>query len=44
MPATVMSLPDGMNPKATDDVPINTPQPVGGALSLPPFGAYIGLL
>ncbi len=39
----VVPLPDGMEPQALES-PLNTPEPVGGALSLAAFGAYIGAL
>ena len=41
--AQVVSLPAGMSPRGID-APINSSQPVGGSLSLPPFGAYIGAI
>ncbi|HQZ13834.1 MAG TPA: alpha glucosidase [Devosia sp.] len=41
--AQVVQLPKGIDPKPVE-TPINSAQPVGGALSLPAFGAYIGSL
>jgi alpha-glucosidase len=41
--AQVVTLPAGLTPRAIE-APINSSQPVGGALSLPPFGAYIGAI
>jgi alpha-glucosidase len=39
--AQVVPLPAGLDPRPLD-APFNSTQPVGGTLSLPPFGAYIG--
>jgi alpha-glucosidase len=41
--AQVVQLPDGLSPRAID-APLETAGPVGGALSLAPFGAYIGIV
>jgi alpha-glucosidase len=39
----VVPLPDGITPRAVDS-PLEAPEPAGDALSLAPFGAYIGVL
>jgi alpha-glucosidase len=39
--AALVSLPEGMTPRPLDG-PIRSPEAVAGALSLGPFGAYIG--
>ena len=41
--AQVVPLPPGLDPRPLD-APLNSSQPVGGALSLPAFGAYIGVI
>ena len=41
--AQVVPLPAGLDSKPID-APLNSSQPVAGALSLPPFGAYIGAI